>query len=180
MTRALVPLAEGVEEMEAVILIDVLRRAGWEVTTAGLMPGPVRASRGVVLVPDALWDEVDADRYDWLVLPGGAQGTQNLRRDQRVLRAVRRFVESGRRVAAVCAAPLVLQDAGVLTGRRATAHPAVIAELTQAVPVTDAVVVDGPVVTSRAAGTCFALALELVRLVDGPDKVAALREALVL
>lgn len=178
MTKALVPLAEGCEEMEAVILVDILRRAGWQVTAAGLEPGPVRASRGVVLMPDCTWDETQPLTFDVLALPGGGPGTERLAQDERILEAVRLFVCESRRVAAVCAAPLVLQKAGVLDGRRATCHPDVASRLTQAHYVNEPVVVDGLITTGRAAGTCFACALELVRQVDGPEKAAAIQKAL--
>lgn len=180
MTKVLIPLAEGCEEMEAVILIDVLRRAGWHVVVAGLQPGSVRASRGVVLTPDRTWDKLDPTDFDLLVLPGGSEGTQRLLRDERVLDAVRSLTATGKRVAAVCAAPLVLQAAGVLEGRRATCHPGVAAQLTRARYVNEPVVVDGTITTSQAAGTCFAFALELIRQVDGEEKVAAVRQGLVL
>ena len=120
MTRALIPLAEGCEEMEAVIVIDTLRRAGWEVIAAGFGEGPVRCSRGVCLVPDRAWQDVDAMDFDVLVLPGGGPGTERLRQDPGVLEAVLRMNDAGRTVAAICAAPLVLKDAGILSGRSVT------------------------------------------------------------
>ncbi|MBP7829341.1 MAG: DJ-1/PfpI family protein [Kiritimatiellae bacterium] len=180
MTKVLIPLAEGCEEMEAVILIDILRRAGWEVTAAGMEPGPVRCSRGVVLVPDAAWDEIRSETFDLLVIPGGGPGTQRLARDERVLAAAKAFHAAGKRIAAVCAGPLVLQQAGLLDGRQATCHPDVAPRLTRARHVNQPVVVDGVITTSRAAGTCFALALELIRQVDGESKVAAVRTGLAM
>jgi 4-methyl-5(b-hydroxyethyl)-thiazole monophosphate biosynthesis len=180
MTKVLVPLAEGCEEMEAVIIMDVLRRAGWAVTAAGLQPGPIRGSRGVVLVPDALWDNIDPAAFDLLVLPGGGPGTQRLAGDERILGTVRAFVAAGKRVAAVCAGPLVLQQAGVLDGRRATCHPNVAGRLARARHVDEPVVVDGTITTSRSAGTCFAFVLELIRQVDGAGKSAVVREGLAM
>ncbi|HOW97759.1 MAG TPA: DJ-1/PfpI family protein [Kiritimatiellia bacterium] len=180
MTRVLVPLAEGCEEMEAVIIIDVLRRAGWAVTGVGLQPGPVRGSRGVILLPDAEWDETNWAEFDLLVLPGGGPGTQRLAQDARVLAAVKGFNDAGKRLAAVCAAPLVLQQAGVLDGRKATCHPSLASRLTRARYMTEPVVVDGRITTSQSAGTCLAFALELIRQVDGDGKVREVREGLAM
>lgn len=180
MTKALVPLADGVEEMEAVIVIDLFRRAGWQVCAAGLKPGPVAASRGVRLLPDAAWDEIDPLSFDVIALPGGAQGTTHLCADARVLAALRALAGRGGITAAVCAAPLVLQAAGLLDGRRATCHPGVAGRLTAARQVDEPVVCDGRVVTSQGAGTTFAFALAIVAMVDGPAKADEIAGAIVL
>ena len=173
--KTLIPWADGVEEMEAVILTDVLRRAGWTVVTAGLKPGPVSAARGVRLLPDRLWDEISPSDFDALVLPGGALGTRNLSEHEGVRAAVRAFDSAGKLLAAVCAAPLVLQAAGVLrAGRRLTSHPAVRNQLREAAWVDERVVEDGHWVTSQGPGTCFEFALALVARVEGPRRAAAL------
>lgn len=180
MVRVLVPVAEGCEEMEAVIVVDILRRAGWEVCLAGLEDGPVRCSRGVVLVPDQPWAETDPEEFDLLVLPGGGAGTERLRRHDGVLDAVRRFVQTSRTVAAICAAPLVLKDAGVLEGRRLTSHPSVAEAFAGYAYREDPVVEDGSLVTSRGPGTAFAFALALVARSDGSDRARAIGRAMVL
>jgi 4-methyl-5(b-hydroxyethyl)-thiazole monophosphate biosynthesis len=180
MPKVLVPLADGCEEMEAVILLDTLRRAGWDVVGAGLHAGEIRCSRGVRLIPDAVWDEVPVETFDMLVLPGGGPGTDALRRDPRILDALRAFHAGGKTVAAICAGPLVLQEAGLLKDRKATCHPGVAGELTQAQRVDDAVVTDGTIVTSQGPGTAFAFALELVRRTDGPEAADRIGEAMVL
>lgn len=177
MTTVLMPLAAGCEEMEAVIVIDVLRRAGITVVVAGLEPGTVEASRGIRLVPDRVLADVDATRCDALVLPGGGPGTARLRADMRVRGLVADFVRAGKLVAAVCAAPTVLLDAGVLAGRRVTAHPSVHGELERAgihVERTRRVVTDGNFVTSQGPGTCFEFAFALVERWCGAAKVAEL------
>jgi len=181
MARVLVPLAPGVEEMEAVIVIDTLRRAGWEVVAAAMSDMQVLASRGVKLVCDTAWTNVDPATFDVLVIPGGAGGTRALVADEQVLEAVRSFVQAGKTAAAICAGPLVLQAAGVLEGRRATCHPAARADLTQPAEITDdRVVVDGHVVTSQGPGTAFEFALALVRELDGPEAATAIAEGLVM
>jgi 4-methyl-5(b-hydroxyethyl)-thiazole monophosphate biosynthesis len=180
MPRVIVPLAEGVEEMEAVILLDVLRRAKWEVHAVGLQPGPVRASRGVGLLPDSTWSDIDPTAYDVLAIPGGAEGARRLQADGRVLETVRCFVSAERWVGAVCAGPLVLQAAGVLDGRKATCHPAVADKLIRAHRLPDRVVVDGRIVTSQGPGTCFEFALTLIRLIDGSEKAQAVAGPILL
>jgi 4-methyl-5(b-hydroxyethyl)-thiazole monophosphate biosynthesis len=169
MARILVPLADGCEELEAVTIIDLLRRAGLEVVTAGLRDGPVKASRGVVLLPDTTLDAVLGDDFDMIVLPGGLPGADHLDQDPRVHRLIQRLAEQGKFTAAICAAPKVLASAGVLDGRRATAYPGVIDA--SALPATrvleQAVVVDGTVVTSRGPGTAMDFALELIEQLAG-------------
>lgn len=180
MIKALVPLAEGSEEMEAVVTIDVLRRAGWKVTAVGLQPGAVVCSHGVRLEPDAAWEDVDPGSFDLLAIPGGGRGVANLRRDMRVLGAVREFHARGAWLAAICAGPLVLQDAGVLQGRRATAHPEIVRQLTAARVEDRDVVVDGRIITSRGAGTAAAFALAIVREVSGAAAAAAVAHGMAL
>lgn len=179
MTRVLIPLAAGCEEMEAVISIDTLRRAKFEVVAAGLSKGVVACSRGVKIVPDAAWEEIDPSTFDIIVVPGGAGGVANLRKDARVLDAVRQHVRAGKLVAAVCAGPLVLQDAGVLDGKKATCHPGVAQELTRANHLNEAVVEDGNVITSQGAGTTMAFALAIIRRVAGEEKKAEVARGMV-
>jgi len=120
MPRVLVPLAEGFEELEAVTIIDLLRRAGVEVIVAGLEAGPVRASRGTVILPDeSLYNVIDQD-FDMIVLPGGLPGADHLNNDVRLREKLQEMSESGRYVAAICAAPKVLASAGLLKGKKAT------------------------------------------------------------
>lgn len=179
MARALVPLAAGFEEMEAVILIDVLRRAGVEVVVAGIAPGPCRGSRGVVITPDIDLADVDGE-FDAIVLPGGGPGTAALRADPRVLARVRDQAGAGRLTAAVCAAPTVLLDAGVLAGRRATGHPSVHEELGRGgvEVVQDRVCEDGGVVTSQSPGTTFEFAYHLVDRLCGAGTAARLDQGI--
>ncbi len=180
MTRVLIPLADGCEEMEAVITIDVLRRAKWEVTAAGLKAGPVTASRGVHIVPDMTWDQIRPSDFDMLVIPGGTKGVANLRADPRVVQAVRDFDRAGKYIAAICAGPLVLQEAGILAGRKVTCHPGVKAQLTQTKRLEELVVVDGRLITSQAAGTTFKFALTIIEQVDGVKKAEAVGREMVV
>ena len=179
MTRALVPLAEGCEEIEAVVIIDTLRRAQWEVVTVGFHPGALTASRGVRLIPDAEWEQVTPDAFDCIILPGGARGTQNLMTVASLLEAIRKFAVEGKLLAAICAGPLVLQAAGVLRGHTATCHPAVRNDF-RSTRSSDRVVVDGNLVTSQGPGTAIEFALALIRLVDGDATADMVAEGLVI
>jgi 4-methyl-5(b-hydroxyethyl)-thiazole monophosphate biosynthesis len=168
MIKVLMPLAEGVEEMEAVIAIDVLRRAGFTVVTAGLREGPLTASRGVRLIPDTTLDAVRVLDFHVLVLPGG-KGVALLKQDARVLDAVRTLHAAGCWICAVCAAPLVLQEAGILSGRRVTCFPGVAAQLTATAPLNERVVVEDKLITSQGAGTSLEFALAIVRALGGDE-----------
>lgn len=180
MPTVLVPFADGLEEMEAVIIVDVLRRAQCAVITAGLKNRTVTASRNVGLIADGLFSEVDIDTMDAIVLPGGAPGTAAMRADARVLEAVRRLSNRGRLVAAICAAPLVLHDAGLLEGRRFTSHPGVKDQFSSGTRVDDRVVEDGNLVTSQGPGTSFEFALALVTRLKGRTTAEAVAAAMVL
>jgi 4-methyl-5(b-hydroxyethyl)-thiazole monophosphate biosynthesis len=181
MARVLVPLAQGCEELEAVTIIDLLRRAGVEVVAAGLDEGLVKCSRGVVLMPDASLDEVLDQDFDMVVLPGGLPGADHLRDDPRIQALLRRMAEQGRYTAAICAAPKVLASAGLLDGREATAYPGVLSA--EALPATrvleTAVVRDGGVITSRGPGTAMDFALALIEALLGAEQRAAVEAPLV-
>jgi len=167
MKRVLVPLAPGFEEIEAVTIIDILRRADVHVTVAGTVDGPVTGSRGVVIVPDSTLDRAEDSVFDMIVLPGGGPGTEHLRRDQRIARILKAQSDRGGYVAAICAAPTVLGDAGLLTGRRVTSYPSYQSQLTAADYRTERVVVDGRLITSRSPGTALEFALTLVEHLVG-------------
>ncbi|MBK7874986.1 MAG: DJ-1/PfpI family protein [Planctomycetes bacterium] len=176
----LVPLAAGFEEIEAITIVDVLRRAGLSVVVAGLVPGPVAGSHGIVVVPDTHLGAVDLERVGMLVLPGGMPGTRNLMADERVVALARRLHAAGRRTAAICAAPLVLHAAGVTDGLRITSHPSVRGELARAaVDGAARVVHSGTVTTSQGVGTALEFALALVADVRGPERAAELARAMV-
>ena len=171
MSRVLVPLAEGFEEIEAVTVIDLLRRAGIDVHTASLDGPRVTGSHGIALMADIALDAAAADDYDMIVLPGGMPGASHLKNDPRVISLLRRFAAEGRYTAAICAAPSVLAHAGLLEERAATSFPGFLnADSAPGIRLRDeAVVVDGKVVTSRGAGTAMEFGLALIELLAGPD-----------
>ena len=170
MPKVLVPLAQGCEELEAVTVIDILRRAGVEVVSAGLDAQPVRASHGTTLVPDTTLDAALKHGYDMVVLPGGLPGTTHLRNDARILDLVKRMAQQGKYVAAICAAPSVLAAAGLLDGKRATCYPTCLDEFPRVNLQTAAVVEDGKLITSRGPGTAMDFALALAERLMGQAK----------
>ena len=172
MARTLIPLAEGCEELEAVTIIDLLRRAGVEVITAGLKEGPVKASRGVVLHPDTTINEVLEQSFDMIVLPGGLAGADNLQRDPRIRQLLLRLNKEGKYTAAICAAPKVLASVGLLNGRKATSYPGALdgMDLPQVELTAMPVIRDEKVITSRGPGTAMDFALELIDILAGKAK----------
>ncbi|MEK7991368.1 MAG: DJ-1 family glyoxalase III [Thiotrichaceae bacterium] len=167
MPSVLVPLAQGCEELEAVTIIDLLRRAEINVVTAGLDQQPVKASRGVTLVPDTTLDVALQQDFDMIVLPGGLPGADHLNDDARIHQLLKDMAQQGKYTAAICAAPKVLGDAGLLADKKATHYPGAL-DATK-LPSTQflleqAVVCDGKVVTSRGPGTAMDFALELILL----------------
>ncbi|MGB5715554.1 MAG: DJ-1 family glyoxalase III [Gammaproteobacteria bacterium] len=172
MANVLVPLAQGCEELEAVTVVDLLRRACIEVVTAGLDEQPVRASRGLVLLPDMTLDRALQQDYDMIVLPGGLPGADHLRDDERIIELLRSMSAAGKYTAAICAAPRVLAQAGLLHGKRATGYPGTL-EI-NSIPGLDyreaPVVIDGTVITSRGPGTAMDFALTLIELLAGKQR----------
>ncbi|MGB5474878.1 MAG: DJ-1 family glyoxalase III [Gammaproteobacteria bacterium] len=180
MASVLVPLAQGCEELEAVTVIDLLRRAGITVDSAGLDGQPVHASRGTVLVPDITLDEALSRDYDMIVLPGGLPGADHLKDDARIIELVTRMASQDKYTAAICAAPRVLAKAGLLHGRRATSFPGALD--VAAIPGIDysdqPVVRDGKVITSRGPGTAMDFALELIEILVGRQQRETVESAL--
>ena len=167
MKTALVLFAAGSEELEAVTVVNILRRAGVTVTLAGLREGALRGSRGITLQPDTTLDAVLNDDFDMLVLPGGMPGTRHLQADTRVLKLAQDMAKRGRYVTAICAAPMVLATAGLLAGRRATCYPTCLDEFPDVLLQTTAVVEDGQLITSRGPGTAMDFALTLAERLTG-------------
>ena len=179
--KVLMPLANGCEEMEAVIIIDTLRRAEWDVTSAGLTDGTIEASRGVKLVPDTTWDEINPADFDMLILPGGFDGTTALCGHLGVQQALRDFNEKEKWIGSICAAALALHAAGILEGRRFTCYPGVEENLPSNVqPMNEIVVVDGHLITSQGPGTAFEFALKIIGECDSPNAANTVRAGLLL
>jgi 4-methyl-5(b-hydroxyethyl)-thiazole monophosphate biosynthesis len=174
--NVLIPLAQGSEELEAVTLIDLFRRAGIRVTVAGENE-IITCSRGVKIIPDVLLDTIDTDlEFDAIILPGGAQGTDNLMKHSILGKMLEHQKAKGKMIAAICAAPTVLAYFKILDkGQKITSHPSVRDMLTKYSWVNDKVVVDGIFVTSKGAGTAIEFALYIIGELCGDeitDKVA--------
>tara|TARA_B100000315_G_scaffold23329_1_gene20200 strand:- start:410 stop:961 length:552 start_codon:yes stop_codon:yes gene_type:complete len=172
MKRVLVPIAPGFEEIETITVIDILRRANIEVVSAGTEPGEITGSRDVKIVPDALLKNVVNDEnFDMIVLPGGLEGTTNLKKDKYVREIIQRMYQQGKYTSAICAAPTVLSAIGITIGKNVTSHPSVKEALQCQSYSEERVVVDGQIITSRSPGTAMEFAMKLVEILVGKDKV---------
>lgn len=176
--KFVVPLADGFEEIEAVTIIDILRRGGLDVTTASVAGNPVKGSHGISVTADAAFSDLDPSGFDGIVLPGGMPGSKNLRENGSVLDFVKAVYSRGGYTAAVCAAPTVLFDAGILKGKKVTVYPADASYITDVTVVSDPVVVDGHIITGKSAGAAIDFALAIVRECVNADTARKLRTAL--
>ena len=164
-SKILVYLAPGFEEIEAVTILDLLRRADLEVIVAGLQPDQVTGSHGICLVPDIFYIDVDPDDYDCLVLPGGQPGSSNLKANVQVIETIKRYNRENKLIAAICAAPTVLAEAGVLKNRKVTSFPDEKETFSASDYQESRVVKDGMIVTSRGVGTAIEFVLELIKII---------------
>jgi len=179
MSSVLVILADGFEELETFAPIDLLRRAEIEVTVASLNENRHATGRSQITAhADVALSAVQGRLFDLLFLPGGA-GVKHLRADPRVRELVLQHHAAGRWLAAICAAPTVLNDSGLLAGRRYTAHYSVANEL-PAILADERVVTDGNITTSRGAGTAVEFGLHLVALLTSPAKSSEISKAICL
>ena len=181
MPTVLVPLAPGCEELEAVTIIDLLRRAKITVVTAGLDENPVKASRGVVLIPDTTLDKAIQQNFDMIVLPGGLPSADNLNNDPRIHLLLKKMYQQGKYTAAICAAPKILAHAGLLANKSATSYPGVLEHMNipQLQFIAAPVIKDGSIITSRGPGTAIDFALELIATLVGSEIRDQVESALV-
>lgn len=176
---ALVIFGEGFEEVEAVTPVDLLRRAGIDVTTAGVGGRLVNGAHGISLSADREFSPQEGAGFDALILPGGP-GTRKLKENGDILALVRRYHEGGKLIGAICAAPTILLRAGVLEGRRFTCFPACEEEMAGAGHLLrDPVVVDGKLITSRGAGTAIPFALALITALRGAGAAEEIARAII-
>ena len=163
-------LANGFEEIEALTPIDVLRRAGLEVLSCGLNGKRIKGSHGIFVEADLLPEEVKLDEVTMAIFPGGMPGATNIDAHPFTDKLIEATVKNGGRLAAICAAPLVLGRRGLLDGRRATCYPGFEGELTGALVTGEGVVTDGNITTAKGMGVALEFAKELVRLTVGEEK----------
>ena len=173
-------MAEGCEEIEALTVVDMLRRAGIEVAMISVSgKKEVKGSHNITFLTDIPAEYMDFDVLDGVVLPGGMPGTINLKESEIVQKIIHQFAAENKLVSAICAAPSVLGEAGLLKEKKATSYPGFEDKLIGASVVTDAVAVDGNIITSRSMGTAIPFSLEIIRFLLGDEAVAKLSDSIV-
>ncbi len=179
--KVLTPIADGIEELEAVTIIDVLRRAGADVTVASVDARQITASREVKLVADKLISECADQVYDLIALPGGLPGAEHLRDCSELTKMLKDQADSGRLYAAICASPAcVLKAHGLLDGKKATCHPSLASQLPDSESANQPVVVDGNCITSQGPGTALNFALKLAEILFGREKAKEIATAMLV
>lgn len=180
MTKAYIFLAEGFEEIEALTVADLLRRAGIEAPTVSIQDGKmVKGAHGIQVEADFLFSEIKGTMADALVLPGGMPGTTNLLAYEPLMEMVLGLYSAGAYIAAICAAPSILAELGLLDGKKATSYPGFEEKLTMADYRYDSVVADGQIITSRGLGTAIDFALKIIESLLGKEQAKAIAESIV-
>ena len=172
MKKVLVPFAEGFEEIEAITIVDILRRAGAIVVTVGLEKRNVEGSHGIKFVTDSVLDDVLQDTWDMVVLPGGVPGAPTLMDDLRIITLLKDQAQKNKTSAAICAAPAVLEKAGLTKNKEVTSHPAWADRMTTAIHTGARVQTADLLVTGQAAGSAMEFSFKLVETLFGSEKVA--------
>ncbi|MBR2354718.1 MAG: DJ-1/PfpI family protein [Clostridia bacterium] len=172
-------LAEGFEEVEALAPLDLMRRAGLSVVTVGIGGKQITGAHGITVLSDLADTDYADQNPDMIFLPGGMPGTLNLAASQTVLNAIRQADANGRYIAAICAAPSILGDLGLLKGKQATCYPGFEDRLRGAIPSEKTVVLDGSILTAKGMGVATDMGLTIVELLCGKEKADALRHAVI-
>jgi 4-methyl-5(b-hydroxyethyl)-thiazole monophosphate biosynthesis len=180
MKKICIPLADGFEEIEAVTLIDVLRRAGFSVKTCGLNGLQTHGSHNITVIADMTIDQAFDDAWDLVVLPGGMPGASNLRDDARVGSLLKKTATCGGYVGAICAAPIALAHFGLVKGIKATSYPGFSEQMPDALYSEDRVVYDRKVLTSRGPGTAMEFALFIIETLADRSKAEELKKQMLL
>ena len=176
MKKILVVIAPGFEEIETITVVDILRRAGARVILGATVKGNIKGSRGIKIEPDELLDNILKKEYDLICLPGGQPGTDNLKNDARIIKILKRMQQEGKYIAAICAAPIVLQKAGILKDKSITCHPSIKSHFESYIP--NRVVVDGRVITSQSPGTAMEFSLKLVEILFGFERLKKVNDGI--
>ena len=169
MSKVLTILAPGFEETEAVSVIDLLRRAGVQVTVCGLNDIHITGAHEITIMCDTRLEDLSTDDYDCLFLPGGQPGTNNLKGDRRIIDMVQHYHKKQKLIAAICAAPTVLHAAGILVGKKVTGYPSEKHSLIGSIYQEKNVVQDGNIITSRGVGTSLEFALYLIGILKSEE-----------
>lgn len=179
--KVAVLFAEGFEEIEAVTPVDVLKRAGAEVDMVGICGMEITGSHDITLKMDCLLEDIFVDDYDMVFLPGGLPGSHYLRDDENVIQFVQDMNALGKFVTAICAAPIVLEKAGIIDNKKVTSHPSKEGEITSCEEYSAArVEVDGNIITSRGAGCAFEFSFALCEALGLKDRVEELKKAMIV
>lgn len=176
--KIMVPLADGFEEIEAVTVIDVMRRAGLDVETVGVPSSLITGANGVKIMADRKINEIKGAGYNAIVFPGGNRGVETLMKSPTLMELMKEMNAKGQVIGAICAAPLILAEHGILDEKRATIYPGMEKKLSY--PRGNKVVVDDNIITSQAPGTAMDFALMVVRKLLGEDAVSKLKHELVV
>ncbi|HRX15932.1 MAG TPA: DJ-1/PfpI family protein [Spirochaetota bacterium] len=169
-------LAEGFEDIEAITTIDVLRRAGISIDVVSAASELVKGARGIIVKSEKNIDEIDSSEYACVVCPGGLPGSDNLMNDERVIGFVQQVYDKGGIAAAICAAPQVLNRAGLLKGKKVTCYPGREKSFDESVIYTkEQFTIDGRIITADGPGSAMIFALELVALLAGREKSETVR-----
>lgn len=177
MKRVLIPLAEGFEEIEALAVANILRRAELEVVLVGLPGSIVKGRSEIKVISDKKIEDIEPKEFDAVVLPGGNPGYVNLGRSQKILDMLVDFNNQEKLIAAICASPTILSKLGILDNRKATIYPGMEREIPR--PRSEKVVVDGHIITSEGPGTAIDFALEIIKNLSGKDKADEVKKELV-
>lgn len=180
MAKVLMPLAPGFEEIEALTVVDILRRAKIEVILAGLQPGCVTGAHNICVIPETIIDAVNAGAFEMIVLPGGQPGSDNLNADPRIHALLNEFAAKEKLIGAICAAPIVLAAAGLLNGRKATCYPTYRDQLHGSFLEEAPVVSDGAIITSRGPGTALLFGLEIAARLAGRHTADEISKAMLV
>lgn len=168
--KILILVANGNEDIELIATIDILRRAGLFVTTLSVENKEVTTAHGISIITDAIWNEVDFTSYQMLILPGGMQGVSIFKKLPQVKKLIQQFYAENKYIAAICAAPLVLHQAGILAGKKVTIYPTFADDLQGAIYQNMSVVIDGNIITGKSVAYTFDFALTLVEILCGSEK----------
>ena len=171
MKNVVVPLAPGFEEIETITVVDILRRSGARVSIAGTVDGVIEGSRGVKLIADVSIDSIKSENFDLMILHGGQPGTDYLKNDPRVSLLLKEMESKNKLIGAICAAPIILEENGILQKRRRTSHPSIKGSLSGDLYLENRVVVDHNIITSRSPGTAMEFSFKLVEILYGKDRV---------
>ena len=176
----LIHLADGFEEIEAISVVDVLRRAEIEVKTVSIMgKKEVLGAHNISVIADVLYEDVDYAGADMIILPGGQPGADNLNRSDELKKQIRGFYQQGKMLAAICAAPLVFGNTGILKGKRATCYPGYEKQLTGATYTNADIEIDNNIITGKGPGVALKFSLILVEKLLGKGKADEIKKAMI-